>query len=429
MSWKAGNQRAVLQLPGDATSSALAAVAVSPGSGIQVVVDIIPNPAPNWLGSYREEQLYVISPEPATLWDCLIAGSPMSAFASQISFTSALAALGVHMPPGDREFDEISVEAIDVGSWFGQHGFHVDGVESGRPLKFTYTPISHEWWDIDGQISVAYGVNMNLRRDRHPREALHMEEQPVIAVRGKNRLTFETLMRVVGKTLSFVEFCTDNGVQIGRVFGERSDFPDASIELVAAWKQPTDVSNSIHWLVFHEVIKDNFGEHLAKWFALYDQLPLALDLYRTCKRTSGLQVEFRLFSIISALESLHRSLFGEGPVHKCDKCKRKAGMSLEQRLQEIVAKHGGWIKNLLTTTECARVADTRNYLAHQTPALAARSIDSDEWFFWYRRLAMVFEICILAELPFQHPDALKNTINNRWAGITSGSLGEWNLQP
>jgi hypothetical protein len=251
-------------------------------------------------------------------------------------------------------------------------------------------------------------------------------ETPQFIVSSQASSKIEVLLRVATKAFAFVEFATDEPVWIERVQVSQAAKPEAKYELGAAWKQePKPDQVGVQWLFPFAEVEPNFGDHLSKWFEIYEALPLALDLYRVCKHSSELQVEFRYFSIVSALESLHRALFGEGPSPKCPACRRKQTMSLEQRLQEIVKKHGRWIKNLLSKSECRLVADTRNYLAHQTPALAAKSIPSPELFNWYRRLAMVFEVCILAELPFQRDEAVDRIIAKRWQSIADGTLGEW----
>lgn len=427
MSWKPGPRRVRLG-PVNPTESVLGTATFAPGEMLSLCIDTFSEQRPEWISHNRVDHLLIHEPEPATLWDSLIGGSPLSVFSQEIRFSAGLAALGVHIAPGDRNFNEITVEAVGCGSWFGIHGFQVEP-QPGEDFAYRieYNAVKTAFWAIGDELSVGYGVNANLTRNRHPSESLQIVEQPVIHVKSRESIPFDQLMRIAGKALAFIEFATDEGVPIGRVFGTRSDFPDSQIELVAAWKQPESRSSGVHWLIPYPTVADNFGKHLEKWFELYEKLPLALDLYRTCRRTSGLQVEFRLFSIIAALESFHRSVYGEGEVTRCETCRRKNGLSLEQRLRDLIDRHGDQIGDLLTPQDCPKVSATRNYLAHQTPELLARSFPSNEWFFWYRRLSTVFELCMLAQLPFSHPDAFKNLVAQRWASIRSGFLGEWNL--
>jgi hypothetical protein len=387
---------------------------------VELKIDMIPQPAPRWLAERRILRLLVVEPEHATLFEALSGGSVFGAIGSEITFEAPLSVFGGHFAADDLLFDEMRVEVEGCASWFGIHGFKsFEGLASGSEgLTINYQHVKTRFWDLGKGWSFGYGANMDLRRDRHPAEALHIEERPVITVKASQKSRFDDLLRVASKALAFIEFATDESVLIERVHVQRGDLGDESFEIGASWKQePRKGKPSTLWHFVYPIVEQNFGEHLQKWFELYDALPLALDLYRICKRTSGLQVEFRFFSIVSALESLHRSLFGGA--------KGKGRMNLEQRLQEIVRRHEDCIQDLLPAEACGRVAATRNYLAHQTPDLAKRAFDAKEWFFWYRRLAMVFEICILAELPFQHPDALKNINASRWNAIRSGMLGEW----
>lgn len=430
MDGRPGTNRIIIAHPDQPDARIPAYLTWARGSEATIAFDLLPDPPPDWIASNRLDRLFVIEPEPATLFDVLSLGGNFGAHGSTYRFQAAWTLFGDSFDGPVPKFDVMDIETDGCATWFGTHGFkNIKGLENitdGLTIEY-FSPMTQYWPVADG-LEIGYGINTQFNRQRHPNEALHIEESPRFTVKSPHLMEPRELLRVGTKAMSFVEFATDETLWIDKVHvGLNGGEPGSGLEMGAAWKQERSKSTGIHWLFFFKVVEANFGEHLAKWFELYDAMPLALDLYRVNKRTSSLQVEFRLFSIISALESLHRTLFGEGTVSKCPTCKLRKTMSLEQRLRDIVKRHGESIQELLTSKDCKFVADTRNYLAHQTPQLAAKSIPSDDWFAWYRRLMMVFEICVLAELPFQHPEAFKNIVAGRWNSIKSGSLGEWNL--
>jgi hypothetical protein len=420
-------QRVTIIHPDEPENEVPAYLTWHPTSMAQLKVDLIPSTRPAWLTSKRIDRVLVIDPEPATLFDLLTTTGghfhPLGHdFVNEYGFQSSLAVWGGHLTRDELIFDQLDLEIEGCSTWFGIHGFDISQDDvSTRIVR--HTQVDTLFWDIGNGWSIGYGANVHTRRFREPGESLHIEEVPILSVRAPSKVEFKEIMRNAVKALAFVEFAIDDSITVGRVTAVNE-----GLEIAGSLKQkPRKQGRGVHWLFFFQVIKQNVGDHLAKWFDLYDSLPLALDLYRTCKRTSELEVEFRLFSIISALESLHRSRFGEGLDERCPTSKRKQAMSLEQRLLEIVAKYENWVGDLLPKKECRRVADTRNYLAHQTENLKARSFEADQWFFWYRRLSLVFEICLLAELPFVNPEARENIVAGRWNSIQNGSLGEWNL--
>lgn len=336
--------------------------------------------------------------------------------------------VGEHSSGSDVVLTELTLKIDGCAAWFGTHGFKgVSGYNRSEPIEVRYEHVDDLHWNVQGGLTISYGRDVTINRSSSPEESLALAESSRLTVEVESARPFDVLLKELFKVIGFLEFVTNESVTIESVFGKPSPQSE-SLEFNASWKQTkSTTSTGYHWLTFFEVFRPNFGAHLQAWFYLYDKLPLALDLYRSCKSSSGLQVEFRYFSIVSALESLHRSLFEEDESKRCDKCKRPFGKSLEQRLKEIVQRDPEWMAILLPKDECKRVADTRNYLAHQTKELEERRFPSDEWFYCYRRLSMVFEFSILAQLPFQHPEALTNIIKGRMKAIMSGSLGEWNL--
>jgi hypothetical protein len=338
--------------------------------------------------------------------------------------------IGSHEPSIDVLLRELSLEIKGCASWFGTSGIgpisELGEVE--KKLVFEYQHVTEKTWSLAGEFELRYGCRPNINSTFSPERSIVISETAVMTATSAYPIPFKELMQQLTQCMAFVEFLQDSPNMIEKVFGQGEDSGGPILEFNAAWKQGNKKgTNNIAPLVPFASLRDNFGDHVSKWIELYKLMPLALDLYRTCKQTHRLQVEFRFFTIVSALESFHRTIVpDESP--SLNRRNRRFSKTLQDRLKELVQRHEDLLGELLPTRICARVADTRNYLAHQTPELEVRAFPSGQWFLWYRRLELVFEICVLAELPFSEKDALKSFVDRRMNGIKSGFYGEWNFE-
>lgn len=428
MSFTEGLNRVWVIHPSEPEVKIPASLEYKTGSSGNITFDVFPDPFPKWLQDQRVDCLHVIAPELGTLRNLLQNNSSFGTRGTVICYSVGMAITGDHISSDEVSLVQLTLRVEGCSAWFGTHGFtDYSGFDKEEPIQFKYEHVKDLVWPIEPGITVLYGRDVNINRTRSPEESHTLKESSRLTIEASQSMPFEDLLKNLFKVIGFLEFVTNESIRINGVFGKRHSDED-SLEFNAGWKQTRSKTTAgYHWLTFFEVFRENFDEHLKVWFDLYEKLPLALDLYRSCKNSSGLQVEFRYFSIVSALESLHRSLFEEEETKRCAKCKGPFGKSLEQRLLEIVKQNPDWMEMLLPKSECKRVADTRNYLAHQTKELEMRSFPSDQWFYWYRRLSMVFEFSVLSQLPFAHPEALNNIIKGRLNAIKSGSLGEWNF--
>lgn len=175
--------------------------------------------------------------------------------------------------------------------------------------------------------------------------------------------------------------------------------------------------------VFPEYLQPSFESHLAKWFELYEQMPLAFDSYIACKSNSIHQSIPEFFLMVTALEAYHRRRLS----HHGDKGEHRK--KLEKRLCEISELHPQWFRKLLPVNQCEVIVRNRNYVAHQSPDLETGKFNNDlDFYFWSRRLITVFDFLVLGELPFAESSTADSVVN-RWLGlIDNGLLGEWRFE-
>jgi hypothetical protein len=280
-------------------------------------------------------------------------------------------------------------------------------------------------WAFGNGMAIQYSVFMRYSHSRTPVARLELTQQSRFALVPPQPVVLSELLRYSQKFESFVEFARDCPATLEHVHVKSPNTgSDDLIYVMANWKKTgrQDFRNPYPLVEFWEV-RDSLKTQLDRWFSLYEAIPLALDLYRESKRTSGLHVEFRFFSMVSALESFHRTYYSPVP-QTSGNPKRAATVTLQARLEDLVAKLGPSIQDLLKKNECKSIADTRNYLAHQTPELKRKAVPSSELYYIYRRLTMVFEIAVLHQLSFSD-EALTRIIDRRWRAVRTGLFGEW----
>lgn len=195
-------------------------------------------------------------------------------------------------------------------------------------------------------------------------------------------------------------------------------------QIHSQWKRNSLIGERSHdpYVGFASV-QENLQEHFTSWMALHDHMPISIDMFRLLKGTPNLQIEFRLLQTITALEAFHRMLVATQRAPKTPSSGKR--WSLDSRLESLSQRYSPWIRELLPMRDCAALARTRNYLAHQSVSLQKNTIDPYNYGFWYRQLELAFEVLLLTELPFQDREVPSRMISQRLASIRAGHFGEW----
>lgn len=424
MSIAHGDTRVLVSLPNSPKIVYPAVMTFYPGEAISLAFHFLGEP-PTWFQEDRVPCFQVVSPEPATIWNNLKVNSQYSADFVSAQYLSTTAILGACLTEDQQKFSEISMELVGVGAWFPVSNFNFPGDRDfAKKILLEYIPDKDRFWEIrDGSVEIGYGTNVNLNMNFRPNKDLSLNVKTFIKIRTKIPLEVEDLVRHTGKFQNFVELCSSGSYPTGAVYVYALGSEDP-LELVAKWKRPSYVEHSNFPFVHFDHVQENFGLHLSKWDEMYSMFPLAIDSYSICKKNPSLPIEFRLFSICSALESLHNNLFPE----KQDKNGKPIRPSFEQRLKDLVQAYGHFLRDHLKVEDCEKIAATRNYLAHQTADLRRRSFPEKDWFFLYRNITAAFEICLLCQLPFMNPQAIEKVVDQRWNQIKNGALGEWEFR-
>lgn len=411
MSGWIGTQRVWVAAPDEKDVPVHAYLDWQQGEQAQLRIDLVLGKRPKWLDTDRVERLLVLSPHPATLFNLLALNHTWGTSGEELTFRAEFALFDGSFEEGVPEFTHLEVTIEGCGLWFGIRGLREE--ETGSEcIRITYEHVKTRTWPLNNGWLAEHSVKPSRQHTRWPTSSYKIEEVTELGLVSPKAHTVSDLMREFRKLQSFLEFACDESMYIEKVRVSQRGKTNEWVEVGAAWKQDKLKRSAGYRLFWWQAVEANFGAHLDRWYELYDLVPLALDMYRLTKISTSLPIEFRFLGIVSAIESLHRGLFdGEEPP-KCERCRRRLGKSLEDRLRDLIDKYEHWIGDLMGNEDCKLIADTRNYLAHQTPALRAKAMPDDDLFFYYRRITMVFDIILLDQLPFAH-DVREKIIKKR----------------
>lgn len=377
----------------------------------------IPEPRPHFLSEARSPCLWMEGGCEGTLVDNLNVGHVSHELFDEVRLRPTFVFLNTQRRPEELKFTKLSVLNDAVERWFRISGLQMNSEPETAEyfIKIEYSNPDDMVCYVSDELTVRYFIEIRQGFSRIPTTNLSLIQKGTLILETCRAISIQEILREYRKVVGFIELAKDSPTMINQVFiadSDESSIPP--VEVLANWKGKEYTNDIAHELFFFSEVKHNLREHMAKWFTMYNSIDFTLDMYREIKHASGLEMELRFFNIVSALENLHRNLYTPGK------------MQLIDRLKDIVAKFKGEIGDLLSESDCEQVVNSRNYLVHQHERAGKPRIPESDYFFWYRRLAMVFEICLLRQLPFED-DILDKIIQRRWKTIKSGWLGEWNV--
>ncbi len=395
-----------------------------PGEHVQITIEDVPLPHPKWVDSDAIKILHVDGAENGTLFDLLVTNRRSGPSGEEITLVCNTGIIG-ELSPSDS-YRQIDLNVRGCSSWFGITGFDFSDFANapGERQTLVYEAVPKLSWEVAKGLRIEYDVGLKCQLNRSPMSEANLKEYSTIRAISEEPRTLKEMSRNAMKVIAYLEFVLREAILIERVWLWHVPDDNEALEVATAWDQKGNVGHSTHAAFFYPVVAKNLGDHLSRWFELYEQLPLALDIYRDYARRKVAQSEFAFFGITSALESLHRMLFDQDEPPKCEKCGKRDEMSLLARLRDIVKKYSGQLGKMLTKDDCDSIAATRNYLAHQTEGLRVRAVPNEDLYYVYRRLSVVFEIMVLNELPFDK-QVLGRIVSHRLEQIDSGWFGDF----
>ena len=241
-------------------------------------------------------------------------------------------------------------------------------------------------------------------------------------------LAFEDLRQQLGRLVNFLSFAADQTLSINALYAYSSA---ATVEVGAEQKTlslPVFYENSAppgkakidrnDMLFAYPDVTDQLERMLTGWLDQHEALAPAFNLYFAVRSGRHTYLESAFLSIAQALETLHDRTSGEtleSPEAFANRVERiLAGCpeefrewlaeelayankpSLRARLRRMIKPFAGHLGNAEARKEFVdRVVDTRNYLTHYDPTLAARAAHGVAIYHLTAKLEALFQLHLL----------------------------------
>jgi hypothetical protein len=214
-----------------------------------------------------------------------------------------------------------------------------------------------------------------------------------------------------------------------RLLGTKSkaDKEYVSIFFTAKNRQPK--KNMIHqdMIITLPEMKEEFCSVLEKWFSNYEELKSAYNLFFGALFNSSLYLEFHFLSLMQAIETLHRNVFGGKYIEQSEYDKESQSIksnipksfpddlrdaiksrikygneySLRKRIKDLFESLDEKTRELTTNsykTFIGKVVDTRNYFTHYDDELKSAALSGSELFYTCQRLRIFIIVLLLKNM-------------------------------
>jgi len=349
---------------------------------------------------------------------------------SRSSFNIGTVFIGAHFPrKEDQEFKKLFVSYQNLDEWVNISGFQIEHkdelvIRYKSPEAIRVHP--YEDWTISLEFQSQYPTISLVQKEAC------VSQRTYVGIASSEMKPFEEYLRMVLLIRDFISLgigvstypieikgITEHGTEV-RVF-----YPTLSAHSTAGTIPP-------FMLFTFKDIADRWETLLRNWFKNARLLEPVYNLYFGTFHNPHLYLEHQFLSIVQALESYHRRVYGgkyvtdeeyniimnhlveaipPGTPHNLrDRLKTylKYGneFSLRKRLKEIVKDCGGFLEDYLGESD-KFIDDTvniRNYLTHYDGDPPADMIKVPELYRLTLKLKLLVMVCLLKETGFETTD-------------------------
>jgi len=375
-----------------------------------------------------------------TLYKCFEARSNLS-FPGLLtsSFYANIAFVGAHFQkPEDIKFKSLSVHYLYLDEWVNVSGFDIQHLFDGKVVVIRYKLPEPIQATIDD-----YKILLDVRATGPTPSIVQKEasikQRTYIRVEPSGEKSFDEYSNIMYHIQNFlslgimepvyplvVEGITEANKEMindkaynppVKIYYRLSDIPKVPKALL-----PFDM------LFTFKDISDRFEIYLKNWFEKADLLEPVYSLHFGTLYNPRMYLEHRFLSLIQAIESIHRRIYGgeylpkeeykyvyddlvgaiPGEVRSDLKDRLKEYLkygnefSLRKRLGEIFDKHQEILDRFIENKNAfiEEVVYTRNYRTHHDEDLKERAAGGEDLYRLTQKLKMLSEICLLIELGF-----------------------------
>lgn len=385
-----------------------------------------------------------------TLYDCFYLTENFSFGGVAVSKVHVATVFrGANLPPeGELRFSKLEAAVTGLDDWLQitgiDAGFEFDAANKVQAAFIRYVPPPQIELTLPG-MRVSFEFVWTAPGGRVKNEA-KITHQARLVVVPEAETNFKELRQHLGRLINFLSFAVDQTLDVDALFAY---LPSATMEVgdgEKAISMPVFYERSIRtrpvnverysMLFSYPEVADRLPRLLTSWLAQHEALSPAFNLYFAVRAGRHAFLESTFLSIAQGLETLHDRTSGatvEPPekfaarvsaiIATCpqphlewleERLAYANKLSLRKRMQRMLkpfAKHFG---NADARKEFVdKMVDTRNYLTHYDPALAARAARRDELRPLVSKLEALFQLHLLQLVGIDTAWIEKLIISNR----------------
>ncbi|WP_148661757.1 HEPN domain-containing protein [Pseudomonas putida] len=334
------------------------------------------------------------------------------------------------------EMTHFSFRVDGADAWFAKTGLEIDFGEDNE-FHATYTPLKSIVTQVeDFKLVISFGHSITPSQF-----SLSLNQKVKFELSSDRERPVSDFMSAAFKITNFISFGLDITVGLHDVkVGSRSlteevlgvkrllEFQLYYSSLPEVLEEP-EVGKSIFLFLYPDV-QDKFDKVLGDWFAAYENIKSALDLYFSVATGAHRYTDGRFLALIQGLETFHRTISDETlkdeAVFRRDlarvlwsapkdlrrwvhgRTRYGNELTLGTRLSRIMKPFASSLGNAKARSKfVSGVTDTRNYFTHYNPTLKSRALDGAELLRASYKLEALFQLCLLQTIGFTEEEISK----------------------
>jgi len=348
--------------------------------------------------------------------------------------------IGAHFQKSeDIKFKSISVHYLHLDEWVNISGFDIKPLWEEKEVIIKYKLPEAIEADIGNGLKILINIRATWPSLSLVQKEATIKQSTEVKIETSEDKPFEDYLKIMYHIQNFLTLGITKPVYPLAITGltevnkemvkDKAHYPPVEV----FYRLP-DIPKGhkpllpVDMLFAFKDISSRFESFLRNWFEKAGLLEPVYNLYFGTLYNPRMYLEHRFLSLIQAIESFHRRVYGgeylsdedykvvydalvtaipggvEGGLKDRLKEYLRYGneFSLRKRLEEIFDKHqeilDKFIKNRSAFIE--KVVDTRNYLTHYDKELKKRAAKGEDLYDLTQKLEMCLEICLLTEVGF-----------------------------
>ena len=337
-------------------------------------------------------------------------------------------------------FDRVSTDFSNLKPWYGKSGIKRSQNSKIGIFAMEYHPVESTVVKIDDSYSLEIQVFESVSRSFHEK-GFSVNEDVWLSIKNIEPRPYRDFADMNLCYRYFLMLATLDTVHPIGITGSRNG---QSVEIYSGTKLYEKIPENIfpdQMLFVFDHVEENFEETIQVWRKLWKNYKDPITKYFLALLEHGLaRLEIQFQTIVFALESYHRLKFPDNkmPESQYDDMIRdmKAklnddrqqinfvkkfanmgnGFSLSERLHKLVKTAPETFTDAKKEKSnfVDKVSDTRNYYSHGSKKLKEKAVlEADELFNLIQEMKLLFECCLLKELPFSQEQIDKIMLHDR----------------